>query len=421
MDQDDADAAATRAAPPALDPLATDYVRLAFGIERHVPGYVDAYHGPAAIRDDALAGDPPLPLHLLAAARDLVGRVAEAAIAESRVGYLTAQLQAMIATCRRLAGETLSYPDEVKACFDVDPETTPDAVFDAAIAELDGLLPGDGTTAERMARWKERFVVAPETARTLLDTIGAESRRRTAAFVDLPEGESVAYALVSDRPWGGYNWYLGNGRSRVELNTDLPIHANGLTDLVCHESYPGHHTEHAMKERLLYRALGYGEHAIQVINTPECVIAEGIATLAASVIFSGEELYRWQTETLYPLAGITGDPERESSIAAAKRALGGVSLNAALLLHRDGAPEAEVLAYLERYGLKTEAEARQGLRFLADPLWRAYPVTYRAGHALLGRWLDAAGPETRQVRFKTLLTEQVTPSSIANETEGLGG
>ena len=51
--------------------------------------------------------------------------------------------------------------------------------------------------------------------------------------------------MVQDQPWSGYNWYLGNGRSRVDLNTDLPIYAYLLTDLLTHEGYPGHHTEHA--------------------------------------------------------------------------------------------------------------------------------------------------------------------------------
>ena len=409
---------------PALDPLSRDYVALAFGIERHVSGYVDAYLGPPAVRDEALAGEAPAPAALLARARALAVRVAEADAPEGRVGYLTAQVGAMIASCRRLAGEALAYPDEVRLLFDIEPERTPEAVFDGAIAELDGLLPGTGPVAERMVAWRERLAIPPETARTLIDALVPELRRRTAGLIELPDGEAVEFRFVQDQPWSGYNWYLGDARSRVELNTDLPIHADRLTDLLCHEAYPGHHTEHALKERL-YRERGYGEHAIQLINTPECVISEGIATLAEGAIFPGDERFAFRTERVYPLAGLTdlADQEREAGIARALRALRAVPGNAALLLHADGAGEEDVVAYLRRYGLLAEGEARQRLRFIADPLWRAYIFTYHAGYDLLGAWLDAGPAAERGARFRTLLTEQVSPSQVARwvADEGAAG
>ncbi|MDP9355658.1 MAG: hypothetical protein M3R02_10345 [Chloroflexota bacterium] len=94
---------------------------------------------------------------------------------------------------------------------------------------------------------------------------------------------------------------------------------------------------------------------------------------------------------------------------AAQRALRAVNANAAMLLHAEGAPEDEVVAYIARYGLRDEAESRQSLRFIADPLWRAYIFTYHAGRDLLGRWL-ASGD--RMDRFRRLLTEPVWPSLI---------
>ena len=399
--------------PPPLDPLARDYVALALGIERHVPGYVDAYVGPPAVREEALAGGPPVPARLLAAAEALAVRVAEYDAPETRVGFLTAQVAAMIATCRRLVGEEMAYRDEVGRLFDVEPERTPEAVFDAAIAELEALLPGAGPVADRAAAWRRGYEVAPETARALIDVIIPELRERTAAIVALPAGEAVEFRLVGDKPWRGYNWYLGDARSRVELNTDLPIHAHRLVELLCHEAYPGHHTEHALKDRVLYRECGYGEHAIHLINTPECVVSEGIATLAEEIVFTPEEAARFRAERVYPAAGLAGDPQRELALARAQRALRSVPGNAALLLHEENRSEEEVVAYLRRYGLLSEPEARQRLRFIADPLWRAYIFTYHVGHGLLGAWL-AAGPDAeRAARFRTLLTEQVYPSQVA--------
>ncbi len=392
-----------------LDSLSRDYLVLAFGIERHLPGYVDSYFGPAEVRENRAAAEPATPEGLLEQAEVLAEQVADGEGPPDRLGFLGAQARAMIATCRKLAGDDLSYADEVRGCFDIAPTRTPEAVFEQAIAELDDLLPGDGPVRERMVAWRRRFEVAPEVARTLLDVVVPEVRRRTLEVVDLPPEEAVEFAFVSDKPWSGYNWYLGRSRSRVELNTDLPIRANALTGLICHEAYPGHHTEWTLKEHHLYRDRGLGEFAIQLIHTPQAVIAEGIATLAESILFPDGDLHRWQAERLYPLAGLEGDPERETRLDAAQRALRAVNANAALLLHADGAPEEEVVAYIARYGLRDEPEARQNLRFIADPLWCAYVFTYHAGRDLLGRWLSNG---SRTERFRRLLTEPVWPSEV---------
>jgi hypothetical protein len=197
----------------------------------------------------------------------------------------------------------------------------------------------------------------------------------------------------------------------VDLNTDLPIHAYRLTELLAHEGYPGHHTEHLLKERL-YTEEGFGEHALQLINTPECLISEGISTTAEGMAFSEEELAAFRREQVYPAAGIGGDPEREIAINAARAQLSSVPSNAALLLHEAGADPEEVVAYLQRYGLSTEAEARQRLRFISDPLWRAYIFTYDVGRELVLNWLGEGPEATRRQRYARLLTEQMTPSQL---------
>jgi len=408
---------------PELDALSRAYVELAFGIERHIEGTVDAFFGPPEIRAAALAGPVPPPPELLARACALLDEVIRADLAPARADYLTAQVQALETTCRTLVGEEFGYTDEVRRLFDIEPAWTPDTVYAEAIAALDDALPGDGAVADRMIAWRERFEIPADTARSLIDTIVPEIRKRTAALVTLPETEAIEVAMVRDKPWSGYNWYLGDCRSLIEINTDLPIRANALLDLICHEGYPGHHAEHAIKELRLYRERGYGEHAIQLINTPECVISEGIATLAQSIIFTPEAASEWRGALIYGPLGLQVDPGQEVQVEHALRQLHSVGGNAALLLHADGAPEDEVVAYLVRYGLESEARARHRLRFLGDPLWRAYVFTYHVGFDLLGAWLDldddpssidGAG-DRRQARFVRLLEEQVTPSAIRSQ------
>lgn len=405
--------------PPPLDDVSADYVRLAFRMEPHIDGLIDAYDGPVDIRDAAKA-QSTTPAELVRDAEALLARIARANLDPSRVDYLTAQVSALHALARKLTGEEIAYVDEVRHLFDVEAERVPDDAYAAAIETLDEALPGNGPVPERLQQWKKQFEISVDQARLAVERIMDEVRSRTAKLVSLPEQESVDIAFVSDKPWSGYNWYLGNARSLVEINTDLPIRANTLLNLMAHEGYPGHHAEHALKEIRLYHQKGYGEHAIQLINTPECVISEGIATLAESMIFDSEEGVRWQAEHVWQPFGIDADPEREVRIVEAQGVLRSVGGNAALLMHQDGRPEKDVARYLMDYGLATEEEARHRLRFIADPLWRPYIFTYHVGRDLLGRWLGEAeaNGETRESRFVRLLEEQLTPGAIAGDVAG---
>ncbi|HEV2528863.1 MAG TPA: hypothetical protein VGT61_10490 [Thermomicrobiales bacterium] len=403
-----------------FDTLSHDFIALAFGLNRHVDGFIDAYTGPEETRERLTRAEPGTPEGLLEQARALAGQVADADDLDGeRRLYLLSQTAAMIAVAERLAGIELSYEEEVERYFGVPATRTPETELDTALAELDDALPGRGTgdLNARMTEWKRQFEVAPETARQLLDVIVPEIRSRTRRLVDLPDDESVRFELVSDKPWSGYNWYLGGARSLVEINTDLPIHVNALTGLVAHEAYPGHHTEHLLKERRLFRERGWGEFAVQLILTPQAVISEGIATLAESIIFPGDEAVRWQVEELYPAAGVSGNVAQQLQVEQAQRALRAVASNAGLMLHAEGRSEDEVVAYLMRYGLRTEESARHQLRFLTDPLWRAYVFTYHAGRDILHDWLHRPGEEPT-ARFARLLTMPTSPAAIIAETGG---
>lgn len=402
--------------PRPLDPISADLVTLAFRIDRHFPGFIDAWFGPDEVKQAALAGEPIPPRDLAPEARRLMDDITRAGLDPNRQQALLAQVRAMETITRKLAGEEIPYRDEVRACFDIEPAAIPEAAFERAIADLDRILPGDGEVSARLAAWREASRLSPEGARAAIDLILAEVRDRTAAQVTLPPGEGVEVRFVADKPWSGYNWYLGGYRSAVDINTDLPIYAVNLVGLVAHEAYPGHHTEHALKDQLLYRERGLGEASIQLINTPECVIHEGIATLAEEMIFPGDDGVTWRRNVLYPRVGVDHDPARDREIGSALAALRGVAGNVALLRHAEGGSEADAISYLMRYGLNEEARARQRLRFIDDPLWRPYIFTYHVGYDLLGAWLAQAPDDAgRWDRFRQLLTQPSTPSMFRGD------
>ncbi len=60
--------------------------------------------------------------------------------------------------------------------------------------------------------------------------------------------------------------------------------------------------------------------------------------------------------------------------------------------------------------------ARQQIRFLTHPLWRAYITTYVEGFDLLSRWLaDRPAGQPVADRFVRLLDEPLSPRVLTRE------
>jgi hypothetical protein len=394
--------------PP--DNIAERYVRLGLALEAHLPGYVDAYYGPPGWRSEAETAGPRPIADLAAEADDLARGIAAAAMDAQRRDFLAKQIRAMQTSLRPLQGATLGLAEEAAGLYDITPAWTDEATFEEAHRALADQLPPGDSLAERMAARRKALEIPVAQVKPLLGEIAAELRQRTRARFPLPEDEAFEVRFVKDQPWGGYNWYLGGGRSRIDINTDLPLRIAHLTGLLAHEGYPGHHTELANKELRLARERGWIEHTIALINSPSCVIAEGIATRALEALMEQEEQIAWQAE-LFRRAGYDHlDARREHAIDEATRKLEGIGGNAAFLLHDRGASDDEVVAYIQRWRLATPEEARKTLSFLKAPRNRSYIFTYHYG----GELLDAlfAAKSDRDAWFTRLLTEPVTPSQI---------
>ncbi|NIN66579.1 MAG: hypothetical protein GTO63_18210 [Anaerolineae bacterium] len=397
-----------------MDEIGRNYLTLALNIDRHFEGVVDAYYGPPELKAEVEQGEP----RALDALADDAGQL-EAAIDASdfdaqRKDYLTRQTRAMAAIIRNLSGDQLDFVEEVELYFDITPQMVDEAVFEGAHAEIDRLLPGDGSLRERVIAWEKSVELEPDLVGPVFNLALQESRRRTQALFGLPPGEEVSLDLVEDKPWRAYNRYLGGHRSRIELNTDVPARLYATMSVVTHEAYPGHHTEHAIKEYRLYRQQGRAEHAIHVLG-PEAVLAEGIAVSALGIIFSDEELAAFLRDELCPLGGLPDvDTERLIGMARALRTLRTVVDNAALLLHRDGRSVDEVQKYIEGYYLSEEKHVAQAMQFIQIPLWRSYAFNYTVGEELLAPLLE--GPDD-VANFRRLLSEPFTPTRVRQWVE----
>jgi hypothetical protein len=262
--------------------------------------------------------------------------------------------------------------------------------------------------------------IPPDRVAPVVDWLVARFRARAAEHFGLPPGEDLRVSLVRSQPWSGYNWFDGGRRSRVDINLDLPIRAPQLVHTVAHETYPGHHLEHAWKEADLVDAQGRLEASILLINTPECPISEGLADLGTTFAVPPDEEVDLLLE-LFERAGLEVAADaataREQAtfatqLTAARRKLDAARGNAAFLRHADGRSHEEVLDYLVEVGGFAPPVAAKRLEFIEHPLWRTYVFVYAEGEALLRGWVEAVPPAEREARFGRLLHEQLTPSAI---------
>ena len=109
-----------------------------------------------------------------------------------------------------------------------------------------------------MAAYRAGEEIPPERLEEAIHAFSSALRDRVRADYPLPDTETITYEVVTDKPWSGFNYYLGDYRSTVAVNADLKQQMSNLPRLVAHESYPGHHTEHCRKEARLRRGQGPG-------------------------------------------------------------------------------------------------------------------------------------------------------------------
>ena len=395
--------------------LVRRYLELGLRLGRHVEGLVDAYYGPLELAERAAQAPPVAPSVLAAEARELAADLAAGAPLDAedrsdeetspRRRWLQAQLRGLLTTARRLAGDDVSYVDEVEACYGVRPQPMPEDELAAAHRRLGEVLPGRGPVRERFVAWREAQAVPADRLEPALRSLLEDLRQRTAGLFGLPDGEQVELQLVTGKPWSGFNTYVGGLRSQVAINTDLPVLSTTLAHLVAHEAYPGHHTEHTRKEAGLVRRRRWWEETIFLVGTPQCLLAEGLADLGLEVVL-GRHPEPLVAEHLRPL-GIRYDAEVAAEAAEAAETLSAVRANAAWRLHVDGAAPEVVAGELARWGLLPRPRAEKAVEFLSHPTWRSYISCYVEGLPLCRRFV-AGDP----ARFARLVTEQLTPADL---------
>jgi hypothetical protein len=368
------------------------YLELALRLGRHEPAVVDFYYGPPELAG-RVEDEPPLePTRLAADAAEL--------LAELDDPWLAAQVRALQTLARTLAGEELPYADEVELTYGIRPTWVDEREFERGHALLDDALPGSGDLAARFARRLDEVALPGELTGPALREAVALLRERTRATVGLPEGEEVELEVVTGELWLGFAFYLGNFRTHVALNADLPFPADELVWFAAHEAYPGHHTHRAWQE-----VDGDLAATLGVLWSPGAVIAEGIAQTAPPLVLDGA--YEELAERLAPF-GFEYDGETGARFAAADQLLTPVWSNASILRHERGASREEAWEYAAQWSLQPPDRVE---KFFAsqveDRRSRGYVHCYSHGQRLCTAYVDGD-----PARLRRLMTARIVPSDL---------
>ncbi len=404
--------------PSPLDTAAEQYVKLVLAVGQHDADYVDAYYGPEAWAAEAKAAPVPLP-EIGQRAATLVKTVEavpvpEDALVAMRRRFLLTQLSALAARVRMLSGEKLTFDEESEALYAARAPRRTEAQFAEVIAQLDKLVPGTGPLAERLDRYRKDFIIPKEKLDAVFRVAIEESRRRTLKYVKLPAHENFTLEYVTNKPWGGYNWFKGNALSLIQVNTDLPTFILRAIDLAAHEGYPGHHVYNALLEQHLVRERGWVEFSVYPLYSPMSLIAEGSANYGIDMAFPDAGAYA--RDVLFPLAGL--DPKRADEYVRVEELVEKLSYvdNEAARAYLDGTMTREAARdWLIKYGLSSPERAMKRLAFFDAS--RSYIINYSLGRDLVEQYVErqagpGATPERRWQVFRELLSSPALPADL---------
>ncbi len=402
-----------------LDLHAVTFIKLALAIGQHDPNFVDAYSGPALWRD--IAKTNPQALNDLADQVQTLRDNLEALETQNtdkdiRLEQLIKQGRAMATRLDVVRGQPVSFNQEVSDIYDVVPPVYDLSEFDAALAEIDALLPGEAPLPDRVTEFRNSLAIPADKLKPVFDRAIEECRSRTQAYYDLPGSEKFNMEFVTDKSWSGYNYYQGDYESLIQMNTDFPIIIDRAVDLGCHEGYPGHHVWNLFVESELVNERGWIEYSVQPLFGPFGPIAEGSANYGIDLAFPGDEKMTFEKEVLYPMAGL--DPSQADKLAELGRLTGKLThaTNEISRQYLDGQiTREEAIPLIQKYYLASAEKSEQRVRFIET--YRGYVINYNMGKDLVREYIAASGdaPDAHWKAFQNILTQPMTASDIVDE------
>ncbi len=391
-----------------INDIAEGYVKLALKVGQYIPDYIDAYNGPEEWKPPVLGPESSgvFPYKSLSLeAEGLINSLSplrEGPLNQSqamRASYLAGQLNSLRAMLEIRNGKKMTFDEESRALYGVVAPEADGQIYDSILKEMDRLLPGSGSLADRNKLYRSQFEIPRDKIDTLMKLAIAECRRRTSRFIDLPDSESFDVELVSGNSWGAYNWYKGNLHSLIQIETDLPVYAGNIIGLAAHEGYPGHHVSNILLDKNYVQDSGWVEFTIYILFSPQSVLEEGMAEYGIDLVFPPEDQAAFLKTVIFPVAGLDSSKAEEYlGLSKLRQKLGPREITTARLYLDGILPRESAIDSLRYYHLITVEEAKSCLDFYDK--YRSYIITYHIGKSLLNKYIAGNGGDENDPQKK---------------------
>ncbi len=152
---------------------------------------------------------------------------------------------------------------------------------------------------------------------------------------------------------------------------------------------------------------------MQPLFAPGAIIAEGSGNYGIDLAFPDEERLAYETEVLFPLAGL--DATGAGTYYELLALLGELNYagNEAARAYLNGEIDADAaIAWLVKYSLNSPERAAQRVRFFDT--YRSYVINYNYGKDQVKRYVEAGDPdvEERWDRFERILSGPFLPDML---------
>ncbi|MTI41028.1 hypothetical protein [Fulvivirga lutimaris] len=404
-----------------LDEIAESYVRLVLEIGQYEEGFVDAYFGPEELRPTTEKLDSvPYQKFIDRSEKLLVNldQIEEAQLSrddKARKRFIEKQLIAVRTSLEKSTGIKYSFEEDARLLYDAELPVHGYKYYDSLVNVVHEYFPEEEDLLSRFLTVEEKYVVPADKLDTVMRVAIKEARRRTAQYLNLPKSENFELDYVSDKPWGAYNYYLGNSQSNIDVNTDNPISIFRILDYASHEGYPGHHVHLTILEQEVVNGKNWIEFSVFPTRSPIALVAEGIGNYGVSVAFPEEERISFEKKVLFPLAGLdTSSVDEDYKLLSMKRNLRSAGIEIVKDYVNGEITREEALELGERY-LYSNRQTSSTLRFVENS--GAYIINYTLGQQLVEQYvqnqMEGSKDQTKHwMKFKELLTTPHTASSL---------
>ena len=391
------------------------FLRLALRIDKHIKGYVDFYVGPKKLRKIVDNEVITSPKKLLTDCGALQKNLFKQGYNNDREKYLEKILIAMRTSIENLNGIEIPFKEKFLRLYDVDLQPVNESELDNLKEDFNEAYKGSGSLDDRMKFLRESRKVPEDKVYPLFKKALTITKLKTKdLFGDiLPKKERILIELAKDNnnteaKWAYYEWYLGNFRSRIEINPQYNMYWSVFLSAAAHEGYPGHHMNFVLNEQRLYQELNQFEHSILLLKSPKLVICEGIADLAANVLFS----YREQAEiSLQFCLNETKEDNIENlnmqNRVKAKQSLFWYNLAYHALFNEWS--EEKLIRYATNFEILSQKSIKNILKLIFDPAHSTTAFLYNLGSKLI---IDKYGEFPSVKNFRNILLNPFLPSDL---------